>query len=794
MASAPSSSRLASLSSSLKANAPWLILLAVIGLLPFLSFLSSGKVLFASDQIGSPGWKFFFERLRAGELPLWNPYHLSGMPTYDALIGDGSYPIFLLLGMFLPAEKLVGLLFVLHTLLAGSFAYVLVRGHFRLDRFLSAALAAAYMLNTNYFSHIYSGHTGKFYVLTWLPLGLFFLLGSLERRTPWWKPLGLALTVTAMVLTSHLQLTYYVLMGYFLYFGMVFVSALKEKAYGHAGGVAAKFWLPILLGIGLCFPLFWGPLHYNKQFSVRGEGAKQTYEHATSWSIHPEEAASLFIPEFGGLNEQYWGRNPFKLNSEYPGIAVWFLGLFGLIALRKRFFWLWGSVGLMAIVYGLGANTPIFHLFYNVVPGIKNFRAPSMILFWLATALLLMSAQLLKELTQNREALKLNEKSIEKKLLIFGAIAGGVLLFLGIFSGVAYGIWNAFISPQEMANFAHQTAAQSGFTAGALRAGILLFVLAFALRNLIFKQRNERGFAAVLLGVVVIDLLWVDHRFIETYEFSRMFPQEAAISQLKADTSAYRVFALPGATQRGYLQYHEISSSDGWADQEYRGYRAYRGGDYNQNPTFMEGLKQNPDGSVSGSKFFDMLNVKYLLYRLPEVPGLQLAENKDVLPRARFLSQWESLPLDQHIQRMRQADFDPKISALVDAATPSPNPPSLDSAQIANAAPVEIHRENSGVNADQYRVKNDREGMLVLSDIWYPYWRLTVDGQQQSLLRVNYLFRGVYLKPGAHTVSVHYHSEPLTQGLLVSLLALFGLGILSFALAKFGDRPSTPSA
>src|SRR5690606_18054003 len=122
--------------------------------------------------------------------------------------------------------------------------------------------------------------------------------------------------------------------------------------YRGAATLFLRFWGPVLLGIGVCFPLFWAPLKYNENFSVRGEGERQTYEHATSWSLHPEEVASLVVPEFGGTNDRYWGRNPFKLNSEYPGIALWVLGLFGLLAFRKRgYFVLWGCAGLIAILF-----------------------------------------------------------------------------------------------------------------------------------------------------------------------------------------------------------------------------------------------------------------------------------------------------------------------------------------------------------------------------------------------------------------------------------------------------------
>src|SRR5690606_30588754 len=87
----------------------WKALAAVwaVSLLPFLPILLSGQIFVSLDQAGAPGWKFYFDALRSGTIPLWNPYALAGMPTFDLMFGDGSYPLFVLLGLFLPATHVV---------------------------------------------------------------------------------------------------------------------------------------------------------------------------------------------------------------------------------------------------------------------------------------------------------------------------------------------------------------------------------------------------------------------------------------------------------------------------------------------------------------------------------------------------------------------------------------------------------------------------------------------------------------------------------------------------------------
>src|SRR5690606_19784597 len=107
------------------------------------------------------------------------------------------------------------------------------------------------------------------------------------------------------------------------------------------------------------------------------------------YSINAEEVVSLVVPEFVGdlvatseTDPQlgYWGRNPLKLNNEYAGLVP--LLLIPILLLRRRTaqVWCFVALGILALLYALGANTPAFRLFY-LIPGVSLFRAPSIIIF-----------------------------------------------------------------------------------------------------------------------------------------------------------------------------------------------------------------------------------------------------------------------------------------------------------------------------------------------------------------------------------------------------------------------------
>jgi uncharacterized membrane protein YfhO len=85
---------------------------------------------------------------------------------------------------------------------------------------------------------------------------------------------------------------------------------------------------------------------------------------------------------------------------------------------------------------------------------------------------------------------------------------------------------------------------------------------------------------------------------------------------------------------------------------------------------------------------------------------------------------------------------------------------------------------------------------LVLGDNYYPGWKAFVDGREVPIERVDYLFRGVRIGPGASTVEFRY--EPLSWriGWIVSLIALIALlTLLAIALrgARRGSRSRRPA-
>ncbi len=80
--------------------------------------------------------------------------------------------------------------------------------------------------------------------------------------------------------------------------------------------------------------------------------------------------------------------------------------------------------------------------------------------------------------------------------------------------------------------------------------------------------------------------------------------------------------------------------------------------------------------------------------------------------------------------------------------------------------------EDSGPNRVIVRVETSKDGLLVLGDVFYPGWRVFVNGKERRIFRVNGIVRGVFVREGKNEVVFTYSPLSFYLGLLVSVFAL----------------------
>ena len=362
--------------SKIKFDLKIIVLYAVLVVILFHEFIFSNGMLFGTDSIYSGIffrgiYRDFVHQYHA--LPQWNPYILGGLPFIDAMHGDTFYPTSIL-KFFMPLHRAMGWKLILHIFLAGMFMYMFLKS-LKLNKYGVALGGLFYMFTPVLVSLVYAGHDAKIFVIALLPLCFYLLERGLMscRLAPF---LFLGGVVGLLILSSHIQMAYFALWGigtYFLY--RIWKARKKIRCSG-------LFVVALIVGLGVGTVQLLPSYIYVNDCSVRGE--KTSYEHATSWSLHAEEVVSLVVPGFCGDNidgNTYRGRNLFKLNSEYIGLLPLILAVLALCIVPFKRVWYWAALALLALVYALGANTPFFQLFYYLVPGVKLFRGPSMIMF-----------------------------------------------------------------------------------------------------------------------------------------------------------------------------------------------------------------------------------------------------------------------------------------------------------------------------------------------------------------------------------------------------------------------------
>ncbi len=143
------------------------------------------------------------------------------------------------------------------------------------------------------------------------------------------------------------------------------------------------------------------------------------------------------------------------------------------------------------------------------------------------------------------------------------------------------------------------------------------------------------------------------------------------------------------------------------------------------------------------------------------------------VPRARIAAD-EAAALEAVAQNMG------RLREVVILELEGQPPPPLGETAVAGAAQIEI--QTYDLNRVQLTADLEQPGFLVLSDTYYPGWRVTVDGEETAVYRANSVLRAVYLPAGRHEVLFSFLPPDFIWGGVISLLALL-LCLLGLAYA-----------
>ncbi len=730
---------------------PWvpIVFFALLTAGYFYHILITGDVILGTDT----GVEFhrgnepFAEALHKLPQKNWSRF-MGGMPESAALRAQ-YYPL-IVIDLFTSEHRYFGWRYIFAMFTAGYFMYLCTRS-FGLHPLAALIAGAAYASAPAFLSFSHAGHYAKMTVIGLFPLMYWALNRGMDtRRIIYFLILGG--TVGIAIYSPHLQMAYFALWGLGLLFLYKLIKRLSrtrntKTALYQTLLSAGAICLGLAIGAEGVFPQYWN----TKTASKRAFTEQQTdegYEFASSWSLHPEEIFALVIPEFVAFDtnttpHKYWGRNAFKINSEYVGIVPLFFAILALSRIRKKnhIAFLLGLF-ILAVAYSLGPHTPLHKLLFHLVPGVSVLRAPGMIAFLFSFALCALGAYGLHRLITHDIT-----PDTAKKIGTTGGVCTAILLLFAFVPSALLSLWQNIIwtdipaSRLQIAQ-ANLPLAGQGALLAALFVGTLTVISYLRAQN----KLKIHTFALVLLIVLLIDTWRIDKLFLNYVNPNRVPPSERvnadAVAFLKRDNSLFRVLALPDHNQ---MPLPGIDLVTGFHDFAIRRYdHILKSGALN-NPAILDLL--NTKYIVAPSE----LNIPYL-QKIAARQGLHIYRNPGALPWFYLAPQYEIIPDENQIlQKLTDPNTHPTQTARIEE-----NPGITPDTNATEPGSIERLEYNEHQGHIKLRTTAPGPRILVISQNHHPNWHATVNGEPKPLIRANYLWTAVALAPGEHIVELTY--------------------------------------
>jgi len=291
-----------------------------------------------------------------------------------------------------------------------------------------------------------------------------------------------------------------------------------------------------------------------------------------------------------------------------------------------------------------------------------------------------------------------------------------------------------------------------------LEGAVALFLLRLA------GRLRRRWLVALTLGLIGLNLFTVNWQFnVAAPSANGPFPETGLVSFLKAQPGIFRISSaglLPGGASAGIV--YEIEDITG------------------NTPLRLDRFERFEEG-VGSWRRWQLLNVEYVLSdRDLDGPGLERvyeeAEIKvyrvgDPLPRAWVVYDVQTATDEETLPVLNADEFHPLNAAVVaDDSTFAGLPPGADPgspARVIESRPGRLVLDVTAIN----------DGLLVVSQPFYPGWRVTVDGETAPIYRADYLLQGVEVQTGSHQVELTYRLSlaPAIVSLVVLLACIAGI-------------------
>ena len=327
------------------------------------------------------------------------------------------------------------------------------------------------------------------------------------------------------------------------------------------------------------------------------------------------------------------------------------------------------------------------------------------------------------------------------------------------------------------------------FTADCWRSFWIIVIGAGILLLYLTKKMKATYAVGAILVLCLIDMWQVDKRylndemFVEKSQRDAPQPMTATDQQILQDKSLdYRVLNLASNTfnENETSYYHK--SIGGYHAAKLRRYQemidAYIAPEMQKlMPAIADA--QGDMTKVAGDSLYPVLNMLNTKYVIMPLQGGQTVPIQN--PYA-YGNAWFVDKVNYVDNANQEIDMIGKLNLRHEAVADKKFQQQLGAAVDQENAVVTI--KSYEPNHLTYDVQSDKGGVVVFSEIYYPGWTATIDGQPAELGRVNYILRALNVKAGQHQVELSFHPKSVERTETIAYVA-FVLLLLAVAAVVF---------
>lgn len=534
--------------------------------------------------------------------------------------------------------------------------------------------------------------------------------------------------------------------------------------------------------------------------------------------------------------------------GEYAGMIVCILALFSVAqSLRgtrsalesheRQTVRFWATAGILCLALSLGKYAP-FYQWIASLPYFSSTRNPVKWMHGFHLAVVILSAFGTESLLRSARQLTLDKKQKQTPISDSFYRRWNICILCVFLLFVVFAMTYTWMRPSLEAHLVREgivprlTSKIASTSIREVWISVCLFMIGSACVSIgLYRTRNPSKpfwISATLALILTVDLLRANAPWIVHYDGAKRYDDSAIWKVLRSDPIPSRTTVVP-------VRHPQLTALD-WLHNVYQGeWLQHAFACFNipsidriqdprpapENVAFREALAKYPTRfwELTSTRFFLGLNGDFVqLFNQAIDPSLQrfrlllpfsveqdpttgfrptpdskgpfgIMEFSGALPRATIYGRWMEAEDRAALDTLSRPEFEPQKTVLVSTATPAPQPESSALASRSNLTVRAYSPKRIALTSDA-----DGSTVVLLNDKFHSDWKVQVDGRPASLLRCNYIMRGVQVPSGRHEIEFRF--EPPGSGWMLTAICCSAASLLLIR-AWFLKRtwiPRTPRA